>query len=168
MSEIRFHYLWGGVLLMVVAMAVAQAHAGTVAPAPDAATLPPTLNFDASVPAAEIADAPLAPDRLHVIDSVGLDSNQTIPPVLDPQGNNEVLLLLGNYGSEPAAWSQGFEGGFIAENPAAPIHSTDGLSRAPAPEQVLIPLPSAAWTGLTSLACLALVGMKKHVRRFLS
>lgn len=167
MSEIRFRAFGGAILVMVAAMTVAPLQAGTVPVTPDAATFETPLNLDAEL-APELGEAPLAAEVLSPVDSIGRESDAAVSPVLTSQGNSDVLLLLGNYpGTEAAPWSQGFEGQVGGGAPAQAVGQSDGMSLSPVPEQVLIPLPSAAWTGLTSLACLGLMGMMKHVRRFL-
>lgn len=152
----RLRRLAGGVLAATATVGVAAAYGGTVPASPDVSTVKAPLEFEQS--------ASPAPDT----NSKATESNgntgvkETASRTFQTPAEGELLWMPDPHSSDPVGWSPGFASGSMSSG-----SSPDGLVFSTAPDQVLIPLPSAAWTGLTGLAALGVVGLMKHARRFL-
>ena len=159
----RFRFVSGAVLAIIATFAVARSHAGTVSASPDATTVEAPIDFEQPAPAQVF-------DETSNLANPETDGNAAAWTTVQARGDHSELLLLGDaYGTEPAAWSHGFADGSMSSGSSASRGGggSGGSVFEPPPEQVLIPLPSAAWTGLSGLVALGLFGMMKHARRFL-
>ena len=154
MGANRFRFVSGAVLAVIAATAAVPSHAGTVSAPPEAAGETP-IDFEQTSPT----------QPLDVSIDAQPEAGDTAWTTVPSRGDHTDLLMLGDYQpAEPAAWSPGFADG--SPSGSAPRSGPEGYVFAPAPEQVLIPLPSAAWTGFLGLATLGAFGMMKHARRF--
>ena len=165
MGVLGFRYLLGSVLAAVAGVAAAQA--GTVPPFRDVATVESPVELDSAAPASLRSGADFGAGTLqgqHDITAAPAGHIETTLPVWNEDQSDRLLLLGDLDASDPTA--SGFSNGSFAGGSSL-SNGPQGSVLSPAPEQVLIPLPSAAWTGLTGLAGLGIVSMMKHVRRFL-
>jgi hypothetical protein len=167
MSVNRVRVLRGAVLTVIAAVAVASSHAGSVSPPSEATAVEAPIDFDPSSPTQRLDGGS---DFANVETSSGptQDTGATGSAwtTIESPGDHSELLLLGDFQpAQPPDWSPGFADGSMNSGAPATRGGPQGSVFAPAPEQVLIPLPSAAWTGFTGLAALGALGMMKHARR---
>lgn len=157
----RFRFLSGAVLTVLATSGVTSSYAGSVSASPDATTVEAPIDFEQPSLTQGFDD----PSNLSASETGG--NGGAAWTTFEARGDQSELLLLGDvHGAEPAAWSSGFADGSLTSGSSGSRGGSDGYVFAPPPEQVLIPLPSAAWTGLTALAGLGALGMMKHARRF--
>jgi len=100
----------------------------------------------------------------HVFDLYSVHQDATMVPV-DVQSEQ---YALGDYSvPESEAWTSSFEAGSMSNVAPPPLGGTLDPVLAPMPDQVLVPLPPAAWTGFAGLVGLGLFGVMKRARRVL-
>jgi len=171
MGVTRFRFGSGGVLskvaalgALITALGVSASYAGTVPATPDVATFESPIDLEPAAPATLDIDA-AAEDQV-VAPASEPAASSTI--VNGQAGNGEVLLLLGDYSvPESEAWTSSFEAGSMSNVAPPPLGGTLDPVLAPMPDQVLVPLPPAAWTGYAGLVVLGLFGVMKRARRVL-
>jgi hypothetical protein len=148
----------------MAALGVSAADAGNVSASPDVAAFESPINLAPAAPATFDADHGTA-DQIIAPTSESAASSTIVN---GHAGHGEVLLLLGDYRApESEAWTSSFEAGSMSAVAPPPLGGSLDPVLAPMPDQVLVPLPPAAWTGFAGLVGLGLFGVMKRARRFL-